>query len=201
MKTKIIAVKGTWQEVLNKCRFTVGKEPINKEPSDLFKENILIAEHSPIRSIVIDWTWLNIKHWVDVHWARHKWEKWLRTARTDRTGVPRDKITQDKPQDFWGEANVQHLIDTMRKRLCFQTANETREYAEDLKVTIANEVSYHIADVLVPNCIYRGGCPEIQSCGFWADFIKEHPTTLQMSIKERYAVYNMLFMKEHIYVK
>ena len=53
MKVSNIKLKGTWNEVLNDCRYTVGKPPLDKEPSDKFKQDILIAEHSPIRDIHI----------------------------------------------------------------------------------------------------------------------------------------------------
>ena len=37
-KTRIIKIKGDWNEVLNDCRFTVGKNDLLKEPSDKFKK-------------------------------------------------------------------------------------------------------------------------------------------------------------------
>lgn len=59
-KTHIEKVKGDWKEVLNDCRFTVNLKEIDKEPSEKFKKEILIAEHSPIRNISIKWRWLQI---------------------------------------------------------------------------------------------------------------------------------------------
>lgn len=133
MKTEIVKIKGDWQEVVDDCRSTVSKPPLGKEPSVDFKKKILLAEHSPIRDIYIKWKWKLMPHWVTVHWVRHKWECFVSTQRTDRTGVDRNNLPQDEPQNFTGDANVQHLIDTMRKRLCYQASKETREYAEDLK--------------------------------------------------------------------
>ena len=163
MKTEILKIKGDWQEVVDDCRATVGKESLGKEPSATFKRKVLLAEHSPIRDIIFKWRWKDMAHWVTVHWVRHKWEKFVRTQRTDRTGIPREKLPQDEPQTFTGEANVQALIDTMRKRLCFQASRETREYAEDLKAAI-HAVEPEISDVMVPNCVYRCGCPEMTRC-------------------------------------
>lgn len=193
MKTKILKVKGDWQEVVNDCRSTSGKGNLGREPSDAFKRFILISEHSPIRDISFKWKWENMPHWVTVHWVRHKWEKFVQSQRTDRTGIDRTKLTQDEPQTFIGEANVQHLIDTMRKRLCFMAAPETREYAEDLKCAI-HEIEPEIGDVLVPNCVYRGGCPERVSCGFYERFIKNNGETYD--IIERYEKYNKEFYHE-----
>ena len=192
MKTEIIKIKGDWQEVVDDCRVTVGKDSLGKEPSEEFKRDILIAEHSPIRDISIKWRWRDMAHWITVHWVRHKWEKFVRTQRSDRTGVDRSKLPQDEPQTFVGEANTQHLIDTMRKRLCFVASAETRMYAEDLKESIHKKET-EIADVLVPNCIYRCGCPEKYGCGWYDRMIDKHPQLRSTNIKERYNEYNKIF--------
>ena len=199
MKTKIVNIKGTWPEVLDRCRFTQGKEPLNKEPSKEFKRAILLTEHSPIRSIWFSWLWERIPHWVGVHWVRHKWEPLVRTQREDKTGIPRESLSQAEPQDFWGEANVQHLIDTMRKRLCFQASPETRAYAESLKREIA-EVEPEIAGVLVPNCVYRCGCPELSPCpyngtkaGFFHRAISWDLECGSSNLQKRYDAYERFF--------
>lgn len=198
MKTDIIKQKGDWAEVYDDCLFTVGKPGYGLEPSKDWKRKILIAEHSPIRDISFKWDWLGIKHWVSVHWVRHKWEKFVRTQRTDRIGIVRDKLPQDIPQDFRGEANVQHLIDTMRKRLCFQASAETREYAEDLKMAL-HEIQPEIADVLVPNCVYRCGCCEKMGkpCQFYEALQKLSADTASTDIQKRYDAYNAFFYGTH----
>ena len=192
MKTKILKVKGDWTEVVNDCRATVGKEAIGKEPSVSFKKRILISEHSPIRDISIKWMWDNIASWVATHWVRHKWECFVKTQRTDRTGVPRGKMPQDTPVTFTGDANSQALIDTMRKRLCYQASPETREYAEDFKEAL-REVEPELSDVLVPNCIYRCGCPEMEQCKFFTKFTKGYKPSYLLDIQKRYDLYNMEF--------
>lgn len=190
-KTKIVKVKGNWAEVVDDCRATVGKGELGREPSQKFKRSILMAEHSPIRDISFKWRWDSIKSWIATHWARHKWECYVKTQRTDRTGVNRDGLPQAALVTFTGEANVQHLIDTMRKRLCHQAADETREYAEDLKAAIA-DVDPEIGRVLVPNCVYRGGCPEMYSCGLWDRFCDwmDGQVMIDMGdLQERYDAY------------
>lgn len=186
LMTKILKIKGDWPEVLNDCRATVGKEPLEQEPSVKFKKEILISEHSPIRNISFKWFWAGIPHWIGVHWVRHKWEKYVRTQREDRAGIPRSELSQVEPQNFTGEANIQHLIDTARKRLCYQASPETREYMEDLKLAIRKEDPY-IADVLVPNCVYRCGCPESKPCGLCDTVL------MTKNIQERYDAYNKEF--------
>ena len=197
MNTEIIKVKGDWEEVVNDCRATVGKSELGKEPSEKFKKSILISEHSPIRDLTIKWRWSNIKSWVATHWVRHKWECFVKSQRSDRTGIPRDKLPQDTPVTFTGEANIQHLIDTARKRLCFTASPETREYMEDLKVTIHDRVDENIANVLVPNCIYRCGCPEPNGCKFFKDFLLLYDDQPIYDIQTRYDIYNKRFYDKH----
>lgn len=195
MNTEILKIKGDWQEVVDDCRSTVGKPPLGREPSAEFRRKILIAEHSPIRSMSVKWRWPGIKSWVATHWVRHKWECFVRSQRSDRTGVDRDKLPQDAPVDFTGEANAQALIDTMRKRLCYQASPETRAYAEDLKAKL-RDVQPELSDVLVPNCVYRCGCPEMQSCGLWDIMVKQTEGVVSSHrINERYEAYNRYFYK------
>lgn len=193
-QTKITRIKGDWNEILNDCRLTVGKEPLDKEPSIGFKKRILIAEHSPIRDVWFKWTWKNIKYWIAMHWKTHHWESKVTTQRTDRTGTNREKSSQDAPVNFIGDANIQHLIDTMRKRLCYQASKETREYAEDLKYAI-HKLEPEIADVLVPNCIYRCGCPEMDSCQYFDGMQDVMLGINWFDIQERYDAYNAKLYK------
>lgn len=196
-KTEILKIKGDWEEVVNDCRATVGKAALGKEPSHKFKRAILISEHSPIRDIIFKWRWVDIKSWVATHWVRHKWECFVKTQRTDRTGVDRDSLPQESPVDFTGEANVQHLIDTMRKRLCRQASIDTRHYAEDLKLSI-HDREPEISDVLVPNCVYRCGCPEMSTCTYWDRLVKEtNGAILTSDIQKRYDLYNQVFWEGH----
>lgn len=197
MKTKITKIKGDWQEVVDDCRSTVKKPPLEREPSTEFKRKLLLAEHSPIRDISVKWRWTGIPYWVTVHWVRHKWESFVSSQRTDRTGIKREKLPQDAPQDFIGEANAQHLIDTWRKRMCHQASKETRSYAEDFKRAL-REVEPEIADVLVPNCIYRGGCPEMQGCGLWEQFEFIFAGERIGDIQTRYEMYNRAFISGKI---
>lgn len=195
MTTKILKIKGDWNEVLNDSRATVGKKFLTKEPSDDFKKKILISEHSTIRSISIKWVWKGLKSWIATHFSRHKWECFIRTQRTDRTGIDRDQLPQGALVDFVGEANTQHVIDTSRKRLCFQASKETREAWEDLKIEIEKEDSF-IPKVMVPNCIYRMGCPELNPCGLLEKFIDYcHSKGVEdlVDIQQRYDLYDEFF--------
>lgn len=199
-KTEFVKIKGDWMEVVDDCRATVAKPPLGREPSSEWKTGILIAEHEPIRDIWIKWKWRSIKYWIAMHWKTHIWPSRVNTQRTDRTGIDREQKTQDAPIDFTGDANCQHLIDTYRKRLCYTAAPETREYAEDFKGALKTPMP-ELSDVLVPNCVYRCGCPEMKSCGLWTRFIgwclEEYGVDpRRRDIKTRYKLYNEYFYKQ-----
>ena len=174
-KTEILKIKGDWREVVDDCRATVKKSPLGKEPSTTFKKAILISEHSPIRDISVKFSWKNIKYWVAMHWKTHHWESRVDSQRNDRQSrYDREKAPQDSLIDFYGDPNIQHTIDTWRKRLCRMASPETREYAEDFKKAL-HEVEPEWADVLVPNCVYRCGCPEPTTCGWYQKMILKYP--------------------------
>ena len=201
MKTRFNWISDDWRRVKNHCRTTDNKDFTDKDASDKFKRQLLISEHSPIRLLEFDWTWPQIKYWLSTEWSRHKFEKFISTQRDDRLKdeVSRDKKPQDAPVNFDGYANMQSLIDAWRKRLCHQAADEARELAEDFKKELAKEHPNE-ADMLLPNCIYRMGCPEFRTCGLFAKFIKwckERGVEVDVltSIDNRYALYT-LFMEE-----
>jgi hypothetical protein len=198
IKTAILKIKGSWEEVVNDCRATVAKPPLGKEPSSKFKRDILISEHDPIRDIEVKFAWFGIPYWVAMHWKTHIWRSRTNTQRNDRQDIyDRRKAPQDSPVDFIGDANTQHLIDTWRKRLCYMAAPETRGYAEDFKIKLL-EFEPEISDVLVPNCIYRCGCPEPNGCGWYKRIIKDHPELASHDIQTRYAAYNAIFKQSRM---
>lgn len=192
-KTEILKIKGSWQEIVDDCRATVKKLPLGKEPSIAFRKSILISEHSPIRDMWVKFKWTGVKYWVAMHWKTHRWESRVNSQRNDRQSFyDREKAPQDTPVTFIGDANIQHTIDTWRKRLCFQASAETRSYAEDFKRAM-KEAEPEWADVLVPNCVYRCGCPEPNSCGYYQRLVEHNPKIASTNIQERYDAYNEVF--------
>ena len=167
MKIEFLKRKGTWREIADAARTTIGMEAGEGEPSSNWKRKMLLAEHSPIRKIHINWKWTDLLWWVQTHFTRHKFgvEWWVSTSRSDRTGIDRSTIGQDAPVNVEGEANLQAIINISRKRLCNQASKETREawkeFLEGLK-----DIEPELVSVCVPECCYRGWCYEYKSCGF-----------------------------------
>lgn len=163
-----------WDRVLNDARVTVGKSPLNKEPSEEFKRKMLISEHSPIRRLLYEVTWENIPYWVAMHYRTHsrgfKSDDddlfFISTQRTDRTQTDRDKLPQDAPVILRVQINAQAIINVSRVRLCHTASVETRKTWESM-IEELRQVEPILADLCMPNCVYRGLCPEPHSCGYY----------------------------------
>lgn len=164
-----------WNRVLNAARRTIGKAPLTKEPSDSWKAKMLLAEHSPIRLLEFDWSWFDIRQWVTAHLVRHHegCEKFVHTQRGDRRKIleeynveTRDELPQGALNSMDMTANAQALINISRKRLCNCASKETREAWKQVKEAI-REKDPVMASKMVPECLYRGFCPEFMNpCGY-----------------------------------
>lgn len=172
MKVKLLGIKGSWREVADAARTTVGKEAGQGEPSSSWKRRILLAEHSPIRELSIRWIWLGLKSWISVHFVRHHngIQPYVKSQRPDRTGSRdnRDDVPQGALVNHQSTANAQAIINISRKRLCHQAQPETREAWQAFLETI-REPEPELYGVCVPECVYRGFCPEMNPCGRWED--------------------------------
>lgn len=161
----------SWKRALNAARRTIGKKSIDKEPSDHWKAQAILAEHSPIRLVWYHWTWNNIKQWVSVHIIRHfiGCQKFVHSQRDDRrdNGVPRDELPQGSLNDMEMEANVQSLINISRKRVCNNAHPETRK-AWIMVLDQIEKIDPILGEKLKlgRECVYRGFCPEFKCCGY-----------------------------------
>jgi len=168
MEAEFLQRKGSWRDVADCANVTIHKDAGTAEPSPKWKKRILMCEHSPIRELSYDFKWTNLKYWVSVHFVRHKIgiEHWVRTQRSDRTGVDRNTLTQDSPVEHGIQANAQALIAISRKRLCACASPETRE-AWQAVLESMREKEPELFAACVPDCVYRGWCYEYKSCGWF----------------------------------
>lgn len=167
MKCEFIKSKGTWRDVANSARTTINMEKGENEPTSHWKRKMLLSEHSPIRQITIKAKWYDMKYWVSVHFTRH-WlgiTHWVRTQRSDRSNMDRDRLEQAALIEHEFEANAQAIINISRRRLCNQASRETRE----AWIAFLNEIKEdqpELVDACVPDCVYRGHCYEYKSCNY-----------------------------------
>jgi len=159
-----------WKRALNAARRTIGKEPLDKEPSKSWEAKILLAEHSPIRLVEYDFGWRKIRQWVTAHFVRHHEgvEKFVHSQRGDRRELPcdRDHIYQGAKNDMDMTCNAQAMINISRKRLCSCASQETREAWKQVMDEL-EKVDPVLRSKCVKECVYRGFCPEFMgSCGY-----------------------------------
>jgi len=101
-----------------------------------------------------------VRHWLG-------FIPFVHSQREDRRQLDcsRDELPQGSLNDMDFSANAQALINISRKRLCGQASKETRETWKKVKAGIA-EKDPVMASKMVPECIYRGFCPELTCCGY-----------------------------------
>lgn len=159
----------SWKRALDAARWTVGKESLGKDPSDKWKSKMLLAEHSPIRLVEYDIKIKNAFNFVINHLVRHfiGFIPFVRSNRPDRNDEVKDDLQVNRLTltSAWFSANAQALINVSRKRLCACASKETRETWQEVKNKVA-EVDPIMASKMVKNCVYRGFCPELESCGY-----------------------------------
>jgi len=158
-----------WREIADAARTTIRMPEGVREPSSAWKRKMLLAEHSPIRLMLFKWKWMNLKYWVSVHFVRHKIgiEHFVSTQRSDRTGLCREAAPQNAPVHHQCAANAQSIIFISRKRLCTQASPETNT-AWKLVLEEIRRCEPELYELCVPECVYRGFCPEFKGCGYSA---------------------------------
>lgn len=160
---------GTWQDVRDAARNTVNKPPLgDAEVGRNFRRKILLAEHSPIRCLQFRIRLENLPYWVSVHLVRHKIgvDHFVTTQRDDRTDKPvsRAAMPQGAPVTHEMLVNAQALIAMSRKRLCFLASPETTLAWKKVRSLVLAIGEPELADLMVPECVYRGFCPEMSRC-------------------------------------
>ena len=158
-----------WNRALKAARKTAGKDTDpNKQPSKSWEANMLLAEHSPIRLVEYEWDWNKIRQWVTTHLVRHHegCEKFVRTQRQDRNDevIDRDALPQGSLNGMMMTANAQALINISRKRLCKGCASPETRHAWELVRDEIKKQDPVLAEKMVPECLYRGFCPEWRNC-------------------------------------
>lgn len=144
---------------------TIGKKAISL-PSSEWKRKILLAEHSPIRTLMFTIR-MEVPYYVSVHFSRHKYgvEHYVTSQRNDRQSeYDRNAARQDAPVVHIMDINAQALMTMARRRLCGNADPATREVMRKI-VAEVTELCPEFGEALAPMCEYRGQCPEFVPCG------------------------------------
>lgn len=176
----------SWSRALDAARMTVGKVPLHKEPSDEWKDKMLMAEHSPIRLVEYDIYLKDIPSFVATHLVRHHigCEKFVCSKRDDRGGGKPENINRLTPVDMMITCNAQSLINISKDRLCSKAHPETIKVWKAVKNAIA-EIDPIMAKHMVRKCEYRNMCPEKDGCGYYKIIYKKD---LEYAMKSEYPI-------------
>ncbi len=167
MKVEVLQypTEADWQ-LCKECTLATIHKYDGQKPTLKWKKKILASEHSPIRVLNFTFRIHDLPYWVAMHFVRHHvgMTPFVSTQRTDRTGIDRNELKQGEPVLLIMNMNAQALINMCHKRLCKQASKETREVMQEI-VRQALITNPEFKDVLVPNCVYRGGkCTEFFPC-------------------------------------
>ena len=166
MKIEITRVT-SWTDVLNAARFTQRLPLKSGEPSVKWKKKIIKAEHSPLRCLMFNIDMYDIPSYTAGHFVRHVHaQPFVSTSRPDTDGhqTPRDKQKKSDLVNCRLFLNAEEIINISRKRLCNKAELPTRQVWQAV-LNELRKIEPELVNACVPNCIYRGFCPEIKSCG------------------------------------
>lgn len=174
MKVKIERITD-WNDVYREALATVGKEPKRKrQPNNDWKKYILLGEHSPIRALEFRIEFQDIKYRTAMHLRTHHIGIWqpedlvfISTQRDDRKAdtISRDNKPQSAPVKAVFRMNAQSIINVSRKRLCSLADKDTLNCWSKAIVEL-EKLEPVLSSVCAKECIYRGFCPEKNTCGY-----------------------------------
>ena len=143
-------------EVLNPCVICIGDRRNAVFPA------IVRSEKIPTPVLIVKRGICNNKISLEILMRICKEEGLLREGWRER-----DYMFQGAANDMDMTCNAQAFINISRKRLCYGCASEETRFAWQLVIGALKEVDPILAEKCVPECLYRGFCPEKKrSCGY-----------------------------------
>jgi hypothetical protein len=142
------------------CALTIDSE------SNMTLDKIYANEHSPMRTQIFAVTMLGIPTFVSTHFRTHSQgvTHFVKSLREDRSGDGTEN--RWTPTNHGMLINAQSLINISRKRLCYKSHDETRRVMKAIK-TAVDGVDSELALRMVHDCVYRNGCHEDKTCGYY----------------------------------
>lgn len=167
MKVVINKVLGDRRDVADMARSTIDMIPGDKEVTTEYMRKMLLCEHSPIRIQSYKIIVTDIPYSTAMHFVRHGIgvEHFVATQRDDRVGGDRSKKSQTAPVRWSFVINNAAIIYVSRKRMCNCAHRDTRAAWH----TIVEEICKYepaLKGLCVPECVYRGICPEFKTCKY-----------------------------------
>lgn len=169
MNTKITLLKHPTSEdwaFVKQCALVTAGKKMKNEPEMAWKQAILRARHSPIRTMQFAFYIEGVPYWVSTHLVRHVHaQPFVRSQRNDRQNeYDRNEARQDAPVDMIWYMNAEELMTIAEKRLCRQTTEETMEVVREM-CKLAEEQCPEFKGFLAPPCVKYKVCNEMRPCG------------------------------------
>lgn len=164
-----------WSIALDDARWTQGKKELNKEPSDKFKENLIISQHSPLRDVLYQLRMYDIPYFVAVHLRTHDKfnnhcdNNYIGSQRPSVTGIPRNEKPQDALVNHKITLSAQSFIDISKERLCDHVDPHTR-HVWQAALKVLEDVEPILERWCMCKCLWFQRCPEFKSCGMYPQF-------------------------------
>lgn len=153
-------------------------------------KDIVLSEHSTLEFVsftITDTVRSDVVSQMVRHTAYHP-RHVVQSFRPDWTHKDRPKNPMEE-RLYISQWNPKALIVMARQRLCNKAMKETRDWVLKLKLHLyfsSDNFSSVVGWAMVPECMYRGGCPFKKSCGAYDMYAA---TTKTFSIKDRYDKY------------
>lgn len=160
-----------WLRCKENALVTMGLRVVHY-PDEDWKHAMLVARHSPIRTLNIRFLIEGMPYWLSTEFARHVHaQPYIKSQRNDRrtkkdTTDDRGGRRQDYPVDMIWEFNAESLMICANKRLCKLATTEARNTMREM-CNLLEEKCPEFVGVLVPMCVYHNyACHEVNGCGF-----------------------------------
>ena len=152
-----------WKRCLMLARSTQGKDDNGLEPSEDWKRRMLVAGHSPIRTLPFTIRIEGIPYYSAMHYVRHKagCEWYVSSQRGDEDRADR---RQGAEVTVILDCNAQALMNILAMRLCKKADKVTQGVAHLVKAAVEVQCP-EFENLLQPRCHNdKTRCPEMMPC-------------------------------------
>lgn len=162
-----------WQEVKRRALITMYGKGLGevKQPPEGWKHRILRARHSPIRYLMYSYMMEGIPSNTATHLCRHVHaQPYVSSLRNDRQNYMNgDEAPRNTPVNLIYDCNAEELLTIANKRLCNLASEKTREVVK-IMCLLALDKTPELEGLLIPQCRWLHGCPEMFSCGMMGEW-------------------------------
>ena len=174
---KIEILRSPTQQDWERCKMlalnTAGKKYVGTRVTQEWKDKMLKARHSPIRTLMFTIR-MTVPYYVSTHFVRHKIgvEHYVQSQRNDRqSNYDRELAPQNAMVCHVMDINAEQLMFMANRRLCGM-ADKTTRYVMAMICQAVESSNSEFIGHFKSMCEYLHECPEFKSCGYWDAKVK-----------------------------